>query len=86
MFQSFQPKAKDSNKGHFNFPKFHTMTHFMDHIHQFGTTNSYNTSNGKAAYKYTVKAYWNQTNKQSNFELQIYLYNTQYIFILTTKS
>jgi len=35
----------------------------MDYIRQFGGTDSYNTLNKKAAHKYAVKAYWNQTNK-----------------------
>ena len=35
------------------------MTYFMDYICQFGTANSYNLLNKKAAYKYAVKAYQN---------------------------
>ena len=35
------------------------MTYFIDYIRQFGTTDSYNLLNRKAAYKYTIKAYWN---------------------------
>ena len=57
VFQSFQPKAKDLDKGHFNFPKFHAMTYFMDYIHQFSAVDSYNILNGEAAYKYIIKAY-----------------------------
>ena len=59
IFQGFRPKARDLDKGHFNFLKFYTITHFIDHICQFGAANSYNLLNKKAAHKYAVKAYWN---------------------------
>jgi Plavaka transposase len=86
VFQGFRPRAKDSDEGHFNFPKFHAMTHFMDHIRQFGAADGYDTSNGEAAHKYAVKAYWNRTNKQSDFELQICLHNTRRVSVLATES
>ncbi|OCK92885.1 uncharacterized protein K441DRAFT_568977, partial [Cenococcum geophilum 1.58] len=86
VFQGFRPKARDSDEGHFNFPKFYAMTHFMDYIRQFGAANGYNTSNGEAAYKYAVKAYWNRINKQSDFELQICLHNTRRVSVLATES
>ena len=35
------------------------MTYFIDYICQFNTINGYNLLNGEAAYKYTIKAYWN---------------------------
>ena len=35
------------------------MTYFIDYIRQFSTVNSYNLLNKEAAYKYTVKVYWN---------------------------
>ena len=58
----------------------------MGYIRRFSAANGYNISNGEAAYKYAIKAYWNQINKQSNFELQICLYNTQRVSILVTES
>ena len=51
--------ARDLDKGHFNFLKFYAITYFIDYIYQFGAADGYNILNREAAYKYTVKVYWN---------------------------
>ena len=65
IFQNFHPKAKDSDTGHFNIPKFHALIHFEKNICLYKCTNGYCTSiNGKAGHYYIVKAFYDLINKQ----------------------
>jgi len=50
-------------ESHFNFIKMHLLSHFCDHIRQFGNTPMYSTEFGKLAHKTQIKAGWRQSNK-----------------------
>ena len=64
VFQNFCPKTKDSNIGHFNIPKFHTLIHFEENICLYRYADGYCTSiNGEAGHCYIVKAFYNLINK-----------------------
>jgi len=64
VFQSFHPKAKDSNIGHFNIPKFYALIYFKENIRLYRYTDGYCTgANSEAGHYYIVKAFYNLINK-----------------------
>jgi len=48
---------------HFNFIKIHLLSHFCDHIRQFGNIAMYSTEFGELVHKTQIKAGWRQSNK-----------------------
>jgi len=50
-------------ESYFNFIKMHLLSHFYDHIRQFGNIPMYSTEFGKLAHKTQIKAGWRQSNK-----------------------
>jgi len=48
---------------HFNFIKMHLLSHFCDHICQFGNIPMYSTEIGELAQKMQIKDGWHQSNK-----------------------
>ena len=75
IFQSFHPKTKDSDIGHFNIPKFHALVHFKENIRLYKYTDGYYTGvNSKAKHHYIIKAFYNLINKRDSLS-QIYSYN-----------
>jgi len=57
-------------ESHFNFIKMHLLSHFCDHIRQFGNIPMYSTEFGELAHKPQIKAGWRQSNK-NDASLQI---------------
>ena len=51
------------SKSHFNFIKIHLLSHFRDHICQFGSIPMYSRKFGELAHKEQVKAGWRRWNK-----------------------
>jgi len=51
-------------ESHFNFIKMHLLSHFCDHIRQFGNIPMYLTEFGELAHKTQIKAGWRQSNKR----------------------
>jgi len=49
-------------ESHFNFIKMHLLSHFCDHIRQFGNIPMYSTKFGELAPKTQIKAGWWQSN------------------------
>ena len=58
----------------FNYPKFHTMTHFVQCICDYGSKINYDTAYREAAHKHLFKAFYRRTNKKK-YELQILEHN-----------
>jgi len=50
-------------QSHFNFIKMHLLSHFCDHIRQFGNIPMYSTEIGELAQKTQIKDGWHQSNK-----------------------
>jgi len=50
-------------ESHFNFVKMHLLSHFCDHIRQFGNIPMYSTEIGELAHKTQIKEGWRQSNK-----------------------
>jgi len=57
-------------ESHFNFVKMHLLSHFSDHIRQFGNIPKYSTEFGELAYKEQIKDGWRGSNK-NDVERQI---------------
>jgi hypothetical protein len=65
------------DKGHFNFPKFHIMSHYANFIRCFSSANSVDTSHSEAGHKYHLKAFYSWTNKRETYLDQIFAHNIQ---------
>jgi len=50
-------------ESHFNFIKMHLLSHFGDHIRQFGNIPMYSTEYGELAHKEQIKDPWRRSNK-----------------------
>ena len=82
VFKRFRPIDKATDEGHFNFPKFHAMTHYASCIREYGAADNFDTEHSEAAHKYHVKAFYGRTNKRQGYEDQICLHNTRRINML----
>ncbi|KAN0083692.1 hypothetical protein V8E54_002780, partial [Elaphomyces granulatus] len=69
-------RDKDES-GHFNFPKFHAITHYPEFIRMFGTMDGVDTSQMEAAHKWIVKEHFSRTNKHADFQEQIIRHSTR---------
>ena len=58
----------------FNYPKFHTMTHFVKCIQDYGSSININIAYSEAAHKYLLKAFYRRTNKKK-YKSQILKHN-----------
>lgn len=56
---------------HFNIPKLHSLTHYVDSIKYFGTTDNYNTETFERLHIEFVKKPWRATNKKDEFPQMI---------------
>ena len=85
-FADYQLINKKDGKPHFNIPKLHSVTHYVDQIRLFSSAVRMDSAHFEAAHKYLVKVFFNQTNKQKDkFEQQILLHNTQLINLLAMR-
>jgi len=57
-------------ESYFNFVKMHLLSHFSDHIRQFGNIPMYSTEFGELGHKEQIKDRWRRSNK-NNVERQI---------------
>ena len=68
----------------FNYPKFHTVTHFAQCIRDYGNAVNYNTAPSKAAHKYLLKAFYNRTKKKE-YNSQIWQHNVRHTNVIVMK-
>ncbi len=68
----------------FNYPKFHTISHFVQCIQDYGSAVNYDTAYSETAHKYLLKAFYNRTNKKE-YESQIWQHNVRYTNIIAMK-
>ena len=77
-FRKYRINNRDKDEsGHFNFPKFHAITHYPEFIPMFGTTDGVDTSQMEAAPKWNVKEHFSRTNKHADFQEQIIRHSTR---------
>ncbi len=65
----------------FNYRKFHTITHFVKYIRDYGNTINYDTAYSKAPHKYLLKAFHERTNKKE-YKSQILKHNIYHINVI----
>jgi hypothetical protein len=85
-FQRLRPVDKLTEEGHFNFPKFHVMSHYTTYIREYGAANNFNTEHSEAGHKYHIKAFYRRTNKRQGYEDQLCLHNTRRNNMLAMKN
>jgi len=65
-------------ESHFNFIKMHLLSHFCDHICQFGNIPMYSTEFGELLHKTQIKAGWRQSNKNDASQQIVQSYSRQH--------
>ena len=63
----------------FNFPKYHVMLQYSDHICKFSTTDSYDMAHFKINHKTMLKVFYGKTNKHDTFQKQLLWHNKRRI-------
>lgn len=58
-------------RDNFNIPKFHSLLHYIDSIHLFGTTDNYNTEMFERLHMDFAKHGWRASNKRDEFPQMI---------------
>jgi len=67
-----------NTESHFNFVKMHLLSHFCDHIPQFGNIPMYSTEIGELAHKTQIKEEWRQSNKNDAARQIVHSYGRQH--------
>ncbi len=80
VFKQFQ---HDKN---FNYLKFHVISHYMNFIQRYESADDFDTSYMKIAHKFLIKDYYDLTNKQKNFQMQILHHNTWRVNMLAMRN
>lgn len=71
VFRNYRKtKAKD-NEGHFNFPKWHSLTHYVQMIRLYGYAPNWDTSHPEHKHHTYVKEGFRRTNKKNDWEDQL---------------
>jgi len=65
-------------ESHFNFLKMHLLSHFSDHICQFGNIPIYSTEFAELAYKKQIKDGWRRSNKKDLKQQILHSYSCQH--------
>lgn len=65
-------------ESHFNFIKIHLLSHFSDHIRQFGNIPMYSTEFGELAHKEQIKDGWRRSNKNDAARQIVHSYSRQH--------
>jgi hypothetical protein len=71
VFKQFRVVDKATDEGHFNFLKFHVMTHYASGIWEYGAADNFDTEHSEAEHKYHVKAFYGKTNKRQGYICKI---------------
>jgi hypothetical protein len=85
-FEANRPMTKDTTEAHFNYPKFHALTHFPEYIKSYGSIDAYSTSPFEHLHRVLVKTYYNRTNKRADFLKQICDHNIRRTALLAMES
>jgi len=65
-------------ESHFNLVKMHLLSHFSDHIRQFGNIQMYSTEFGELAHKEQIKERWRRSNKNDVERQIVHTYGRQH--------
>ncbi|KAI9640247.1 hypothetical protein NHQ30_011297 [Ciborinia camelliae] len=72
-----QRKMGKDGLPHWNYPKWHALSHYTQCIRRFGGLDGYNTDAWEAAHKYLLKEFFNRTNKGKTYNSQLAVHNTK---------
>jgi hypothetical protein len=90
VFKSIFVFARSSNreteKEHFNFLKFHVMTHYVVFIRKYKTADEYDIAHDEIRHKYMFKKYYIRINKRDTFLTQLIFHNDRRLKILIMKN
>jgi hypothetical protein len=86
IFVSARSSNKETKKEHFNFFKFHVMTHYIAFIRKYETANEYDIAHDEIRHKYMFKEYYIRINKRDTFLTQLIFHNDWRLKILIMKN
>jgi len=86
VFQHLRSVNLNISEEHFNILKLHVMTHYAQHICQYGSADNIDTEHSEAAHKFLVKAFFSQTNKHKSFQQQLLLHNICHLNLTAMKN
>ncbi len=75
VFRDTRQFAQKNEKKHFNFFKFHVISHYFDFIRKYDTTNNYDISHDEIKHKYEIKQFYDKINKRKTFQKQLIHHN-----------
>jgi hypothetical protein len=85
-FRHLRSLNKNIENDHFNFFKFHVMSHYSEFIRKYETTDEYDTSHDEIKHKYKFKKYYKRINKRDFFQEQLLWHNKRRVNVLTLKN
>jgi hypothetical protein len=86
VFRETRQFAQKNENEHFNFSKFHVMSHYSDFIRKYDTTDDYEISHNEVKHKYMIKQYYDRTNKRETFQEQLIQHNRRRMKVLIMKN
>jgi hypothetical protein len=75
FFRDLRPKDGKTKEGHFNFPKFHVLTHYVHYIRRYGCLDGFDSATPETGHKYQVKEPYKRTNRRVGYLEQIFGHN-----------
>jgi hypothetical protein len=85
-FVSARSSNRETKKEHFNFFKFHVMTHYAAFIRKYETADEYDIAHDEVKHKYMLKKYYIRINKRDTFLTQLIFHNDRRLKILIMKN
>ncbi len=86
VFRETRQFAQENENEHFNFLKFHVMSHYSDFIRKYDTIDDYDISHDEIKHKYMIKQYYDRINKRKTFQKQLIQHNKRRMKILVMKN
>jgi hypothetical protein len=86
VFRETRQFAQENENEHFNFFKFHVMSHYSDFIRKYDTIDDYDISHNEIKQKYMIKQYYDKINKKETFQKQLIQHNKRRMKILVMKN
>jgi hypothetical protein len=85
IFRHSRLKKHEIEKNHFNFFKFHAITHYVDFIRRYEVANEYDIFHDETRHKYMIKKFYSRINKREIFQTQLIEHNKRRFNILALK-
>jgi hypothetical protein len=85
IFRSTRSIKHEIEKNHFNFSKFHAITHYVDFTRRYEIANEYDTFHDEIRHKYMIKKFYHRINKREIFQTQLIEHNKRRLNVLALK-